>query len=96
MYESRAIFFYTIQIFYLFINFVWAGSLLLHKVFSSCGGWGLLSSYRTQTSHCGGYSHCAAQALGRMGFSSCGPQTQYLWHMGLAAPQLVGLSRIRD
>ena len=37
--------------------------------FSSCGEWGLLSSYSAWSSHCGGFS-CGAQALGCMGFST--------------------------
>ena len=49
-------------ILYLFI-FGRAGSLLLHGLFSSCGvGFSLR-----------GFS-CGAQALGRLGFSSCGSQ----------------------
>ena len=46
------------NLFYLFI-FGCAGSSSLCRLFSSCGGWGLLSS-------------CSAQALGLEGFSSCG------------------------
>ena len=46
---------------YLFI-FGWAGSLLLHQLFSSCG---------MQTSHCSGFSCCRARAVGRLGFSNC-------------------------
>ena len=43
----------------------------IRGLFSSCGEWGLLSSYGVQASHCNGFSCCRAQALGRTGFSSC-------------------------
>ena len=33
------------------------------RAFSSCGEWGLLSSWGVQASHCGGFSCCRAQAL---------------------------------
>ena len=36
------------------------------------GEWELLSSCGVRASHCGGFS-CEAQALGCLGFSSCGP-----------------------
>ena len=46
-----------------------AGSLLLHKLFSSCGEWGLVSSCMgglfTVVASC-----CRAQVLGDAGFSS--------------------------
>ena len=48
---------------YLFI-FGCAGSLLLHGLFSSCGEKGLLPSCRARASHCSGFSHCIARALG--------------------------------
>ena len=63
---------------YLFI-FGYAGSLMLHGLFSSCEVWELLSSCGTpQASLCGGFSCCAAWALGHSGFSSCRTLTQYL------------------
>ena len=40
-------------------------------VFSSFGEWGLLSSCSVQSSYCGGFSCCKAQAL-EHGLSSCG------------------------
>ena len=40
-------------------------------------------------------SSCGMRALERVGFSSCRKQAQYLWCMGLVAPQHVGSSRIR-
>ena len=51
--------------------------------FSSCGKPGLLTGGGAQPSHCGGFSCCRAQA-------------QSLWHRGLAAPQHVGSSQIRE
>ena len=57
--------------------------------FSSCGEQGLLSSYSAWASHCSGFSCPRAQALGCMGFSSCGIR-------GLVAPQHVGSSQTRD
>ena len=39
-------------------------SLLLHRFFSSCGEWGLLSSCNAQASHCSGFSCCWARTLG--------------------------------
>ena len=41
---------------------------------SSCSNWWLLSSCGAQASHCGDFSCCRAQALGHVGFSSCGSQ----------------------
>ena len=40
--------------------------------FCSCGKQGLLFTYVSQASHCGGFSCCRAQAVVLMGFSSCG------------------------
>ena len=38
------------------LNFVWAGSLWLQRLSSSCGGWGLLASCSAGASHCPGFS----------------------------------------
>ena len=57
---------------FLKIIFDCAGSSLLHGLFSSCGQWGLLSSCGTWASHRNGFSCCTAQALGCVGFRSCG------------------------
>ena len=46
---------------YLF-TFGWAGSLLLQRLFSSCGEQRLLSSCGEQASHCSGLSCSGAQA----------------------------------
>ena len=63
----------NVYIFEFFFNlFGCAGSLLLHRLFSSCGEWWLFSSWSAQASHCGDFSCCGAQALGHAGFSSCG------------------------
>ena len=56
----------------LFIDlFGCARSSLLHELFSSCDNWGLLPSCGMRASHCSGFP-CGVQALGRMGFVSCG------------------------
>ena len=55
--------------FYWFI-FGHGGSSFLHRLISSCGEPGLLSSC-AQASHCGGFS-CGAQALEHAGLRSCG------------------------
>ena len=44
--------------------------------------------YRTRASYCGGFSSCGARVLG-----VC---AQWLWHVGLVAPQHVGSSRTSD
>ena len=46
----------------------YAGSLLLCGLFSNCVELGLLCSYGTWASHCGGFSYYWAQALGLVGF----------------------------
>ena len=46
-------------------NFGSAGSLMLHKLFSSCGA---------QVSLCGGASCCGARALGHVSCRRCGSQ----------------------
>ena len=53
------------------------------RVFSSCGEQGLPSSCGVPASHCGG-------------FSCCGARPQWLWPMGLVAPQHVECSQTRD
>ena len=37
------------------------------SLFSSCGKWGLLSSFGVQASHCSGFPCCGARALGQVG-----------------------------
>ena len=51
-----------------------AGSLLLQRLFSSCGDWGPLSNCSAWAAHCWGFSSCGEQALGLMGFSCCSSQ----------------------
>ena len=60
---------------YLFIYTLYLTVLGFHcclVFFSSCSEQGLLSSRSAQVFHCGGFSYCWSQALGREGFSSCG------------------------
>ena len=63
---------------------------MLYRLFSSCGEWGLLSSYGMQVSHCRGFSCWGAWALGCAGFSSFDSQVLVhacmLSHMQLFAP----------
>ena len=75
-----------------------AGSLLLHRFFSSCGEQGLLSSCGSQASHCGGFFCCGPQASAVVtpGLQGTDSQAQSLWHTGLAALWHVGYSWIRD
>lgn len=47
------------------------GLLCCTRAFSSCGEQGFTLHCRAWASHCGGFSICGAQALGRGGFSSC-------------------------
>ena len=46
--------------------------LAVHRLFTSCGEQGLLSSCGARASHCSGFSSGGARALGRLGFSSAG------------------------
>ena len=68
---------------YLFIYFWLWWVLLLLRLFSSCGKWGLLSSGSAWASHRGGFFCHGARALGAQasvvvarGFSSCGSRPQ--------------------
>ena len=56
-------------------------SLVLAWDFSSCVEPGILYSCSVWASYCGGICFCRAQVLGHVGFSSCGKQTESLWHM---------------
>ena len=51
--------------------FDWAGSSLLHGLFSSRRERGLLSSCGVWASHCGGFSRFGVWAVGCMGSKSC-------------------------
>ena len=55
----------------LFFIFDCARSSSQHGLFSTCGE-RLLSIRGVQASHRGGFSCCRAQALGHVGFPSCG------------------------
>ena len=54
--------FFFFQLSYLFL--VVLGLCCCAWAFSSCGKWGLISSYSVRTSHCNGFSYCKAQELG--------------------------------
>ena len=73
-------FFFKLEASFLFI-FGCAGSSLLCGLFPSCREQGLRSNCSARASHCGGFSCCRAQALGRVGFSSCGAWGQLLRSM---------------
>ena len=81
-------YYYILLIHYSFYKFIYlfifgcAGSLLLHRLFSSYGEWRLLSSCSKQASHCSG--PCSgAQALGSKGFSDCGVRASAIVAPGL-------------
>ena len=65
------LFAYFLKSIYLFI---FAGSSQLQGIFSSCGKWGLLSSFSTWASHCSSFSCCGAQALGNAGSVALAPR----------------------
>ena len=48
------------------------------QILSNWGKCGVLSSCGEQASHCGGFSWGKAQALGHVGFNSCGTWAQQL------------------
>ena len=60
--------------FFFFLRFFWLGWVFIATwVFPlSFGEQGLLSSFSTLASHCGGFSCCRAHALGCTGFRGCG------------------------
>ena len=86
-------------------HFGYAGSSLLRGLFSSCGEWGLLPGCGAQSSHCGGFSCCGAQAQGSQASVVV---ALGLWSVGsvsvvheapqstLAALRHVGSSRTKD
>ena len=61
-------------LFSFFCFFLFAGSSLLCRLFSSCHSQGLLSSWGALASHCGGFSCWGAWALEWEIFGSCGSQ----------------------
>ena len=86
-----------------------AGSLLLHRHFSSCGKHGATPSWGALVSHCSGFSCCRTEAPGHLGITavacglrSCRSQTlehrlnSYGSWMGLVTPRQVESSWIRD
>ena len=99
---SLFFFFFSFYSYYLFI-FGCAGSSWLLELFSSCSERGLLSSCGVRASHCGHFSCCGVQALGRVGFSSCahGLSTCGFWapkhkrsHCGARAQLLRGMWKL--
>ena len=77
--------------------FCCTGSWLLHRLFSGCGEWGLLSSCGVQAPHSGGFACCrTVSRLQRLWLLGSGAQSQQLWYMGFVVLQHVGSSRIRD
>ena len=86
-----------------------AGSLLLHRHFSSCGKHRATPSWGALVSHCSGFSCCRTEAPGHLGITavacglrSCRSQTlehrlnSYGSWMGLLTPRQVESSWIRD
>ena len=59
-------------VFCFLINLFWAvlGLCCCVQAFSGCYEWRPLSSCSARVSHCGSFSSCEAQAVGRSGFSS--------------------------
>ena len=55
--------FFSYAILFSLFIFGCAGSSLLHRLFSSCGKWGLLSTCGVQDSHFGGFFCCGVWAL---------------------------------
>ena len=55
-------FFLFITSLFIYLFFTVVGSSLLHRLSSSCGEWGLLSSCSAQASHCSGFSCSGAWA----------------------------------
>ena len=56
---------------FIYFIFVFAGSLLLHRFFGTCGKWGLLCSFGVWASYGSEFSCCRSQALGCLGFGNC-------------------------
>ena len=73
----------------------------LHWIFAAARGFlplwraGATLHRSGQSSYCGGFSCCRAQAVGTW-TSVVVAWAQYLWHMGLAAPRLEESSRTGD
>ena len=89
------------------VIFACAGSLLLHRLFSSFDKWGMLSSCGAQASGCHVFSLCRPRALGHVGCNSvaCGLSSCISWTLeyrlnsvvlgGLGSPWHVRPSWIR-
>ena len=77
---------------HLFIFGCARSSLLCTGFFSSCRGWGLLSSSSAWASHCGAFSYCRAQACAwaqHLWLPASRAQAQQLWHTSLVAPRIL-------
>ena len=70
---------------FIYFLFGWARSLLMHRLFPSCGEQGLLYSCGVWSSHCGGLSFYSARAPGHTSLTSCSMWTQQLWFPGSRA-----------
>ena len=70
--ENKTLSFKKILFLMYLFPFGYVGFSLLHGVFSNCGEWRLLSRCGVQAAHCSGFSCLRSQALGFVGFSSCG------------------------
>lgn len=82
---------FTILIYLLFILAV-LGLCCCTRALSSCDEQGLHSSCSAWPSHCGGYSCCAAWALGSAGSLPCGMQDPPQPGIELVFPALAGRS----
>ena len=56
---------------YTYLFFAVLGLCFYAQAVSSCSTQGIHFSCSAQASHCGGFSCCRGQALGRLSFSSC-------------------------
>ena len=65
----------------------WVLGLCSCRLFSGCGKQGPLSSCCVWSSRCCGFSHCGAQALGHVVFSSCGAQLRWTSARGIFPDQ---------
>jgi len=78
----------SFKIFKLYFRLCWV--FVAAQAFLHFQGRGLFSSCGPQVPHCG--FCCGAQALARVGFSSCGSQVLSLWRTGLVGLWHVGSS----
>ena len=67
----KLLFAFLKEFFLVYFVFGCAASLLLCRLFSGCGKWGLLSSCCIRAPHCSGIPCCRARSLRCTGCSSC-------------------------